>query len=101
MEKILSAAKAEKLRTGENPAAWHDHLVNILPKGGHHAALPYELAPAFWKSLRQDASMGSQALQFIMLTGVRFNVAIPAVRRNQISIRRSGAFHGSVKMDEE
>jgi Arm DNA-binding domain len=64
MEKILSAAKAEKLRTGENPAARHDHLVNILPKkpkGGHHAALPYELAPAFWKSLRRRcASSGDR-----------------------------------------
>jgi integrase len=105
MEKILSAAKSEGLRKGENPAAWHDHLVNILPKkpkGGHHAALPYELAPAFWKSLREDTSMGSRALQFIMLTAVRFNVAVPAMS-TEINLDKAlwDVPQERMKMDEE
>ena len=46
IERVLNAAKAERLRTGENPAAWHDHLDATLPKPGkltrgHHAALAY------------------------------------------------------------
>jgi integrase len=105
MEKILSSAKSEGLRTGENPALWHDHLVNVLPKkpkGGHHAALPYELAPQFWKSLRSDTSMGSKALQFIMLTAVRFNVAIPAVS-SEINFDKAlwNVPQERMKMDEE
>src|ERR1700689_2280458 len=46
IERVLNAAKAERLRTGENPAAWHGHLDATLPKPGkltrgHHAALAY------------------------------------------------------------
>ncbi len=105
MQKILSAAKAEKLRSGENPAAWTDHLDHILPKrpkGGHHAALPYEDAPRFWKSLRQDTSAKAQALQFIMLTAVRFNVAVPAMS-SEINFDKAvwDIPQDRMKMDEE
>jgi len=46
IETVLSAAKARKLRTGENVAGWHDNLSLLLaPKGKvatvrHHPALP-------------------------------------------------------------
>ncbi|WP_410967561.1 phage integrase central domain-containing protein, partial [Salmonella sp. SAL4456] len=32
IEMILNAAKAEKLRAGENPAAWRGHLDQVLPR---------------------------------------------------------------------
>src|SRR6202012_5024952 len=32
IESVLSAAKVEGLRTGDNPARWSDHLSEILPK---------------------------------------------------------------------
>ena len=32
IERVLNAAKAERLRTGENPAAWRGHLDATLPK---------------------------------------------------------------------
>lgn len=91
IEKILGAATVEKMRTGQNPAAWHGHLVHILPpkpKGGHHAALPYEEAPAFWRSIKQDDSMSAQALRFIMLTVVRFAPAVSA-RSDEIDLEKA------------
>jgi hypothetical protein len=50
IERVLNAAKAERLRAGENPAAWRGHLDATLPKPGkltrgHHAALPYTRPP--------------------------------------------------------
>jgi hypothetical protein len=46
IEAVLDSAKANGLRSGENPARWRGHLALILPKRerltrGHHAALPY------------------------------------------------------------
>lgn len=81
IEMLLNAAKAEGLRQGDNPALWRGHLDHILPKkprGGHFAALPYEDAPAFWRSLCKDESMSAQALRFIVLTAARFSMAVPA-----------------------
>ena len=59
IEAILNAAKAEKLRTGENPALWRGHLDQVLARRHksevkHHPALPYEEMPQFWKSLSDD-----------------------------------------------
>ena len=52
IERVLDAAKARELRTGENPARWRGHLDQLLPKRqrltrGHHAAMPYLQVPGF------------------------------------------------------
>ncbi len=78
IEVILSAAKAEGLRTGENPALWRGHLDQILTKRSkrdvvHHPALPYAEHPKFMASLRGDNSDSSLVLQFIILTAARYN----------------------------
>ena len=49
IERVLDAAKAKGLRSGENPARWRGHLDALLPKRqklhrGHHRALPYHRA---------------------------------------------------------
>lgn len=88
LEAILAAAKIEGLRTGENPAVWRNHLDKVLPrrtKGGHHSALPYEDAPKFWKSLKADTSMSARALQFTILTAMRFDAAV-AARSEEIRV---------------
>src|SRR5829696_8558205 len=36
IEKVLDAAKAKRLRSGENPAQWRAHLDNLLPKRQRH-----------------------------------------------------------------
>jgi integrase len=76
IERVLDAAKAKGLRTGENPARWRGHLDQLLPKRqhltrGHHAAMPYQRVPAFLHSLRQRASMAALALEFAILTAAR------------------------------
>jgi integrase len=79
IEMILTAAKAEGLRTGDNPAAWRERIKPLLPskrkvrKVRHHPALPYRLLPTFMASLRTDQSDSALLLQFIILTAARYN----------------------------
>ena len=81
IEAILSAAKAEGLRNGENPAGWRGHLDQIFPSRKkvrgitHHTALPYSEIPHFMSSLRADTSTASSLLQFIVLTAARYSEA--------------------------
>lgn len=80
IESILNAAKAQGLRTGENPALWRGHLDQVLARRKkssvkHHPALPYESMPAFWRSLAADTSDGARMLRWIILTACRFNEA--------------------------
>jgi integrase len=80
IETILNAAKAEKLRTGENPALWRGHLDQVLARRKksevkHHPALPHEEMPEFWKSLAGDTSDAARMLRWIILTACRFNEA--------------------------
>lgn len=80
IEAILNAAKAEGLRTGENPALWRGHLDQVLARRRksdvkHHPALPYEEMPEFWKSLAGDTSDAARMLRWIILTACRFSEA--------------------------
>jgi integrase len=80
IEAILNAAKAEGLRTGENPALWRGHLDQVLARRRksdvkHHPALPYEEMPEFWQSLATDTSSAARMLRWIILTACRFNEA--------------------------
>ncbi len=76
IERVLDAARARGLRSGENPARWRGHLDQILPKRqklsrGHHAALPYAKAPDFMLALRARSGISGLALQFLILTAAR------------------------------
>jgi integrase len=76
IEAALDYAKANGLRSGENPAAWRGHLALILPKRqnlsrGHHAAMPYAEVPAFVGKLREAESIQTLALEFLILTAAR------------------------------
>lgn len=80
IEAILNGAKAEGLRSGENPALWRGHLDQILARRKksdvrHHPALPYAEMPRFWKSLTSDPSDAAGMLRWIILTACRFNEA--------------------------
>jgi integrase len=77
IEKILDAAKALKLRSGENPALLAS-VVAVLPKREkkkkrvkHHPSLAYEQMPAFMAELRELDSTSAAALAFAILTAVR------------------------------
>lgn len=83
IEKVLDAAKVEKHRVGENPAAWRGHLDNLLPKQqkltrGHHAAMRFEDMPKFMASLRKRDSISARCLEFLILTAARSGEAIGA-----------------------
>lgn len=76
IERVLDAAKAKGLRTGENPARWRGHLANLLPKRqklqrGHHAAMPFENVAEFVKALRGRDATAARALEFAILTASR------------------------------
>ncbi|QIG92090.1 tyrosine-type recombinase/integrase [Bradyrhizobium sp. 6(2017)] len=80
IEAILNGAKAEGLRTGENPALWRGHLDQFLARRRksdvqHHPALPYEEIPRFMMSLASDTSDAARMLRLIILTACRFNEA--------------------------
>ena len=83
IERVLNAAKAERLRTGENPAAWRGHLDATLPKPGkltrgHHAALPYTDMPAFMADLRARPALAAMALELAVLTATRTSEVLNA-----------------------
>ncbi|MGA0594920.1 tyrosine-type recombinase/integrase [Enterovirga sp. CN4-39] len=76
IERILDAARAKGLRTGENPARWRGHLDQLLAKRrrltrGHHAALPFEQMPSFVAELRERQAAAALALEFLILTAAR------------------------------
>ena len=83
IERVLNSAKAERLRTGENPAAWRGHLDATLPKPGkltrgHHAALPYADMPAFMADLRARPALAALALELAVLTATRTSEVLNA-----------------------
>jgi integrase len=76
IERVLDAAKAQGLRSGENPARWRGHLDQLLPKRqrlarGHHAALPYAGVPTFIFKLQERQATAAAALELTVLTAAR------------------------------
>lgn len=85
IENILGAAKVSGKRTGDNPAAWHENLEELLPSPKkiktvkHHPALAYTDAPQFVKELRERDGISARALEFLILCATRTNEIIGAV----------------------
>ena len=76
IERVLDAAKAQGLRSGENPARWRGHLDQLLPKRqrltrGHHAAMSYADVPGFMADLQSRQATAALALEFAILTAAR------------------------------
>lgn len=76
IERVLNYAKTKGWRSGENPAAWHGHLQNILPRRprlirGHQKALAYEDVPAFIGKLRGMDTLPARAAEITILAMVR------------------------------
>src|SRR5207302_9953656 len=76
IERVLDAAKAQGLRSGENPARWRGHLDQLLPKRqrltrGHHAAMSYTELPAFMSDLQARQATAALTLEFAVLTAAR------------------------------
>jgi integrase len=76
IERVLDAAKAQGLRSGENPARWRGHLDQLLPKRqrltrGHHTAMSYADVPGFMADLQSRHATAALALEFAVLTAAR------------------------------
>lgn len=83
IERVLDAAKARGMRTGENPARWRGHLDKLLPKRqkltrGHHAAMPYEEVPQLVLRVKDAGSISALALEWTILTACRSGEALGA-----------------------
>jgi integrase len=93
IERVLDAAKAQGLRTGENPARWRGHLDQLLPKRqrltrGHHAAMAYAELPAFMMDLKNRQATAARALEFAILTAARSGEVLDA-RWDEIDVDRA------------
>src|SRR5258705_12621477 len=79
IERILDAAKAKGLRSGENPARWRGHLSHLLDKKRrkkrHHAAAPYKDVPGIVKKLQATPGTENLGAEFVILTAVRTSEA--------------------------
>jgi integrase len=77
IEKLLDAAKVEKLRTGENPAAWRGNLKFVLPSARKlnrkkgHASVPYAKAPQLMTALRYETGNSARCVEVGILTVTR------------------------------
>jgi integrase len=84
IERVLDAAKAKGLRTGENPARWKGHLALLLPQRqkltrGHHPAMPFDGIPDLIAKLRAVGGVAPRALEFTILTAARTGETIAAM----------------------
>jgi len=77
IERVLDAAKALKLRSGDNPAIWRGNLKHLLPsprklhhKQGH-ASLAYSKAPALMQGLALDGAVVARCVEVGILTVAR------------------------------
>lgn len=79
IEQILDAAKARRLRDGDNPARWRGHLDNLLSKAEkkkarqrqHFQAMRWEDLPALVAKLAQHPAREAIAARLLILTGAR------------------------------
>ena len=82
IELVLNAAKARKLREGENVAVWRGHLELLLGKPStavnHHPALQVNDVAAFYQELLSSNDTSAKALQLIILAAVRASEALNA-----------------------
>lgn len=74
--RVLDAARARGLRSGDNPARWRGNLDHLLParqtlSRRHHAAMPWGDVPAFVQELQRRHAMGARCLEFTILTACR------------------------------
>jgi integrase len=77
IERVLDAAKALKLRSGENPAAWRGNLKHLLPSVGKlhrkkgYPSVDYAKMPALMSALRYESGVVGRVVEVGILTCAR------------------------------
>lgn len=82
IEQILDAAKARRLREGDNPARWRGHLDNLLSKAEkkkarqrqHFPALQWKDTPKLIADLAEIDTRDAIATRLLILTGARYHM---------------------------
>lgn len=82
IEQVLDAAKAHRLRDGDNPARWRGHLENLLSKAEkkkarqrqHFAAMNWRDVPALMQKLAGEERRDALAARLMILTGARMQM---------------------------
>jgi len=76
IQAVIDYAIAHEWRSTANPARWKGLLDKVMPRRqkltrGHHAALPYSVAPLMMAKLRQSSGVAARAVEFLTLTVAR------------------------------
>ena len=79
IEKVLDAAKVQRLRDGDNPARWRGHLESLLSKDDrkkarkykHFTAMNWREVPALMASLEKAETPTAVAARLLIFTGAR------------------------------
>lgn len=79
VEQVLDAAKARRLRDGDNPARWRGHLDNLLSKAEkkkarkrqHFPAMKWQDVPGLMVKLALSETRAAVAARLLILTGAR------------------------------
>lgn len=77
IERVLDAAKVERLRSGENPAVWRGNLKFVftsarkLNKKRGHASVAYTKAPSLMAALHDDTGRVARCVEVGILTATR------------------------------
>jgi integrase len=77
IEAILGWATTSGFRSGDNPARWKGHLINLLAtisrveRIKHRPSLPWERIGAFFCALKQTEGIAARAVEFTILTASR------------------------------
>jgi integrase len=79
IEQVLDAAKARRLRDGDNPARWRGHLENLLSKAEkkkarqrqHFPAMHWRDVPGLIVKLAASEARAAVATRLLILTGAR------------------------------
>lgn len=82
IEQVLDAAKARRLREGDNPARWRGHLDNLLSKAEkkrarqrqHFPAMHWRDVPQLMVRLAQESGRDALAARLLVLTGARLQM---------------------------
>jgi integrase len=84
VERVLAWATTHGYRAGPNPAAWSDHLDNLLPATGklapveHHPAMRFTDVSAFVRELHGRKGVAPLAMEFLILVAARTAEALGA-----------------------
>jgi integrase len=100
IERVLGAAKAQGLRSGENPARWRGHLDQLLPKRerltrGHYAAMGYNGLPAVMADLQARQGTAAPLPAFMVDLQPRQVTAALALEFAILAAARSGEVLGA------